>query len=242
MKKFIADPSFWSLFPQAAIGVLTVRDVDEAAKLTGEQAAEVAALLKSANAAAMGYLEKTLPLSQNRVVAVWREAYQRFPTKKGARCSIEALLKRVSKGEPVGAIAPTVDITNAVSLKYALPIGVENMAAFQGDLHLGVMAGGEDFLPIGSAEQDPPRPGELAYYDDAGVVCRCWNWRDGKRTAIKDATTAEFIAMECVEPERLDDLKAALDELAGLLERYVGAKVVSKGVVDSSCREIPISE
>ena len=146
MKKFIADPSFWSLFPQAAIGVLTVRDVDEAAKLTGEQAAEVAALLKSANAAAMGYLEKTLPLSQNRVVAVWREAYQRFPTKKGARCSIEALLKRVSKGEPVGAIAPTVDITNAVSLKYALPIGVENMAAFQGDLHLGVMAGGEDFL------------------------------------------------------------------------------------------------
>lgn len=48
--------------------------------------------------------------------------------------------------------------------------------------------------------------------------------------------------MECVEPERLDDLKAALDELARLLERYVGAKVVSKGVVDSSCREIPISE
>jgi DNA/RNA-binding domain of Phe-tRNA-synthetase-like protein len=74
------------------------------------------------------------------------------------------------------------------------------------------------------------------------VVCRCWNWRDGKRTAIKDATTAEFIAMECVEPERLDELKAALDELAGLLERYVGAKVVSKGVVDSGCREIPISE
>ena len=61
MKKFVAAPSFWSLFPQAAIGVLTVRDVDEAAKLTGEQAAEVAALLKSANAAAMGYLEKNAP-------------------------------------------------------------------------------------------------------------------------------------------------------------------------------------
>lgn len=216
MKKFIADPSFWELFPNAAIGVLSVSGIDEAAQLPPEQAAEVAELLKNANAAALAHLDDGVPLSQNRPVAVWREAYQKFPTKKGVRCSIEALLKRVSKGEPVGTIAPTVDITNAISLKYALPIGAD--------------------------QPDPPRPGELAYYDGTGVVCRCWNWRDGKRTAIKDATTAEFIAMECVEPERLDDLKAALDELAGLLERYVGAKVVSKGVVDSSCREIPISE
>jgi len=71
-------------------------------------------------------------------------------------------------------------------------------------------------------------------------VCRCWNWRDGRRTAVNDATTAEFIAMECVEPERLDDLKAALDELAGLLERYTGAEVVSKGIVNGDSREIII--
>ncbi len=46
--------------------------------------------------------------------------------------------------------------------------------------------------------------------------------------------------MECVEPERLDDLKAALDELAGLLERYTGAEVVSKGIVNGDSREIII--
>lgn len=242
MKKFIADPSFWELFPNAAIGVLAVTSINEAAQLPPEQAAEVAELLKSANANALSHLDEGVALSQNRPVAVWREAYQKFPTKKGARCSIEALLKRVSKGEPVGTIAPTVDITNAISLKYALPIGAEDMDAFDGDLHLGVMAGGEDFLPIGADEPDPPRPGELAYYDGTGVVCRCWNWRDGKRTAIKDTTTAEFIAMECVDPERMDDLKAALDELAGLLETYAGAKVVSKGVVDRAAREILIQE
>lgn len=242
MKKFIADPSFWELFPDAAIGVLTVKDVSEGAQLAPEQAAEVAELLKNANAAALAHLDEGVALSQNRPVAVWREAYQRFPTKKGARCSIEALLKRVSKGEPVGNIAPTVDITNAISLKYALPIGAEDMDAFDGDLHLGVMAGGEDFLPIGADEPDPPRPGEVAYYDAAGVVCRCWNWRDGKRTAVKGATTSEFIAMECVDPARMGDLRAALDELAGLLEKYTGAKVVSKGVVDSASREIVIQE
>ena len=39
MKKFIADPSFWALFPDAAIGVLTVKDINEAARLAPEQAA-----------------------------------------------------------------------------------------------------------------------------------------------------------------------------------------------------------
>ena len=242
MKKFIADPSFWELFPNAAIGVLSVTGINGAVRLSPDQAAEVAELLKNANSTALPHLDEGVALSQNRPVAVWREAYQKFPTKKGARCSIEALLKRVSKGEPVGSIAPTVDITNAISLKYALPIGAEDMDAFEGDLHLGVMAGGEDFLPIGADEPDPPRPGELAYYDAAGAVCRCWNWRDGKRTAVNDATTSEFIAMECVDPARMDDLRAALDELAGLLERYTGAKVVSKAVVDSAAREVMIQE
>lgn len=231
MKKFIADPSFWVLFPDAAIGVLTVKDMDEAAKLTAEQAAEVADILKNANAAALRHLDSSLPLSQNRSVAVWREAYQKFPTKKGARCSIEALLKRVSKGEPVGTIAPTVDLTNAISLQYALPIGVENMAAFQGNLHLGTMSGGEDFLPIGSEEQDPPRPGEVAYYDEKGVVCRCWNWRDGQRTAVTEDTVNEFIIMECIEPERVEELKQAMEELAGLLTRYTGATIHARGIV-----------
>ena len=38
-------------------------------------------------------------LSQNRAIAVWRDAFQRFKTKKGARSSIEALLKRVDRGQ-----------------------------------------------------------------------------------------------------------------------------------------------
>ena len=45
-------------------------------------------------------------------------------------------------------------------------------------------------------------PGELAYIDDAGAVCRCWNWRDGVRTALSDDSADAFLAIECVEPER----------------------------------------
>lgn len=37
--------------------------------------------------------------TQNEVIQEWRQAFSKFKTKKGARSSIEALLKRVSQGE-----------------------------------------------------------------------------------------------------------------------------------------------
>lgn len=241
MKKFIVDDAFLNLFPDAAIGVLAVRNMRESAALDEAQAAEVRALLDVANCAAKKYLTSDV-ISENHAVAVWRQAYQKFPTKKGARCSIEALLKRVLLQKPVGTIAPSVDITNAVSLKYALPIGAEDLDAFAGDLHLGVMAGGEDFIPIGADKPEPPLAGEVAYYDGAGVVCRCWNWRDGQRTCVQENTSSEFIAMECVEPERVDELRAAIDELAALLQKYLGAEITAKAIAGRACREIVIQE
>lgn len=72
---------------------------------------------------------------------------------------------------------------------------------------------------------------EVAYIDDAGAVCRCWNWRDGVRTALSDDSADAFLAIECVEPERMGDCQAAIDRLAELLERYLGATVVVKTLV-----------
>ena len=76
--------------------------------------------------------------------------------------------------------------SNIISLKYALPIGAEDLEKFEGDLHLGVANGNEPFLPIGKAENEPPLNREIVYKDDAGIVCRCLNWRDGIRTSITD--------------------------------------------------------
>ncbi len=231
MQKFIVDEAFWKIFPDARIAVLSLKDVNETAQLSEEEKKEIANMLEEANREAVRYVPNET-ISDNPVVQVWRQAYQKFPTKKGARCAVENLLKRVLHGNPVGSIVPSVDLTNAISLKYAFPIGVENMDAFVGDLHLGVMDGTEDFLPIGETKPEPPLKGEVAYRDDAGVVCRCWNWRDGQRTQVNDNTTNEFVAMECVEPERVEDLQKALDELAVLLPKYLGAKVLAKAIVD----------
>lgn len=241
MRKFIVDENFWKIFPTAKIAVLTVKNVKEFVQLDEKSAAEIKQLLDDANKKSKKYLPSDV-ISENPVIRIWREAYAKFPTKKGARCSIESLLKRVLHDHPVKTIAPTVDITNAISLKYAFPIGAENMDAFVGDIHVGIMKGGEDFWPIGSDKPEPPLAGEIAYYDEAGVICRCWNWRDGKRTEVTDETTTEFIAMECIEPERYSQLEEAIDELEDLLRRYVDAETMYKAILDKEHSEMNIQD
>ena len=178
MKSFITEDSFWELFPQAAVGVVIVEGMKPTAQIPQEDVDAIAALLDRANIDAERHLTSDT-ISENAPVKAWREAYRLFKTKKGARCSIENLLKRVLKGKPVGHITPAVDIYNTVSLTYALPVGGEDLHAIEGDLRLKVTDGGDAFLPLGEEADDPTLPGELAYIDDAGAVCRCWNWRDG---------------------------------------------------------------
>ena len=230
MGSFVAEESFWKLFPQASIGVVVATGMKSTSEIAGGDVDEIATLLKRANVDARRHLTSDT-ISENEPVKAWREAYRRFKTKKGARCSIENLLKRVLKDKPVSHITPAVDIYNTVSLTYALPVGGEDLHAIKGDLRLTVCEGGDAFLPLGEDADDPTLAGELAYVDDAGAVCRCWNWRDGVRTALTDDSTDAFFAIECVEPDRMEDCQAAIDRLAELLERCLGATIGTKVLV-----------
>lgn len=239
MKKFIIDEDVFKILPELNAGVLVLKNVQENKKMSLTQDKEIKELLNNANKEAKKYVPNET-ISDNDVVKVWRETYAKFPTKKGARCSLENLLKRVLHDNPVGSISPSVDITNAISLKYAFPIGAEDVDKLDGDLHLSVMKGNEKFLPIGSEKEEPPYEGEIAYRDDFGAVCRCLNWRDGIRTEITDDTKYEFIVMECVESDRLTDLENALDELSSLMCHYLDAQVVIKEIVNVDKNEIVI--
>lgn len=241
MKQFITEDSFWQLFPDAAIGIVVAEGMKPTDEVSPEDAAEIEQLLDRANKLAKRHLTSDT-ISENAPVKAWREAYRKFKTKKSVRSSIENLLKRVLKGNPVGHITPSVDIYNAVSLKYALPVGGEDIDTFEGDLRLGITEGGDTFLPLGENEHDDPTlPGELCYRDNAGAVCRCWNWRDGARTALTDTSKNAFLVIECVEPDRIEDCQAAINELADFVERYLGATITVKQLITSESRSAVIS-
>lgn len=223
MRSFILDESFLSLFPDAAIAVVLARGLDNTESACAPRREEIHRLLADAARESTRWLGAEV-FSENPVIAVWRAAYQKFKTKKGARCSIEALLRRIDKGTGIGSINPLVDLYNAVSLRFGLPCGGEDIDTFVGDLRLCLAQGGEDFTALGDETPDPALPGELIYKDDAGAVCRCWNWRDGQRTMLTERTRDAFLIIESVDPSRRSEVEEAAEALASLVREYLGGR------------------
>ena len=216
--KFIVKDDFWELFPDARIGIVICKGIDNTVK--DEQ--QYSDLLRHGEKECLKYLTDA-ELSKNDVIAVWRDAFSKFKTKKGARSSIEALLKRVYKGNQIGNINPLVDIYNSVSLKYALPCGGEDIDKFVGNICLTKATGNEEFITYGGEdENESPLPGEICYKDDKGAICRCWNWREGVRTMLTEETRNAFMIIELVDEKRTDDFHAALNELKELITSHLG--------------------
>ena len=239
MAKFIAEKSFWELFPDAEIGIVVLNDLDNTDAVYADHEV-IHDELAQANEAAVKWIPDS-PLSKNAVVAVWRDAFQKFKKKKGNRASIEALLARVDKGNFVGRINPLVDIYNAASLTYALPVGGEDLDSFVGDLRLTIsVEGGDKFMALGDEDNNPTLPGELCYLDDEGAVCRCWNWRDGQRTMLTEDTRNAFMIIESVDPARHDDVLAIMDQIAEKATEYLGAKVFAKKLITKDDPEMVI--
>lgn len=227
MSKFVIEKPVWDLFPELSVGIVVAKGVDNSDAKEEELKAELAAALEQANEDAKQYLTADV-FSENEVIAIWRKAYQKFKTKKGVRCSIEALLKRVSKGNAVSNINPLVDIYNVISLKYGLPCGGEDIDKFVGDLRLTqTVEGNDEFLALGDEENDNTLPGEVCYLDDAGAVCRCFNWRDGVRTMLTEKTTDAFLIIECVDPNRKDVMEKAIADLAEQIQSKLGGSVTT---------------
>ena len=219
MKKFIIEDDFWELFPNAKIGIITCNGIDNTIKDENQYKD----MISQGEKEALTHLTNE-EFSSNEVIKVWRDAFKKFKTKKGARSSIEALLKRVSTGKGLGTINPLVDIYNSISLKYAMPCGGEDMDKFIGDIRLTKATGDESFITLGSDKSEPPYEGEIVYKDDEGAICRCWNWRESVRTMLTEDTKNAFLCIELVDENREKEFENALKELSQLVEKNLGGK------------------
>ncbi|MBQ3437715.1 MAG: B3/4 domain-containing protein [Fusobacterium sp.] len=234
MKKFIIEEEFWSIFPNSKIGIITAYGLNN--KVIEQE--KFRALLDENAKIALTYLTNS-EFSSNPVIKVWRDAFQKFKTKKGVRASIEALLKRIHKGDSLPCINPLVDIYNSISLKYALPCGGEDIDTFVGNIRLTKATGSENFITLGSNENEPPYPEEIIYKDDAGAICRCWNWRESVRTMLTEDTKNAFLCIELVDQNRLKDLENALEELKRIIQENLGGDL-KISILDINKREISL--
>jgi len=234
MKKFVIENEFWSLFPSAKIGVIVCYGIDNTIK---DKEAYKNMILNSEKEA-LKYLQNA-EFSSNEVIKVWREAFKKFKTKKGARSSIEALLKRVHNGNQLGTINPLVDIYNSISLRYALPCGGEDIDTFVGDIRLTKAVGNENFVVLGTDKSEPPYEGEIVYKDNEGAICRCWNWRESVRTMLTENTKNAFLCIELIDEKRTEEFENALKDLEKAVQDNLGG-TCKVSILDINNKEVTI--
>ncbi|MEG2254026.1 MAG: phenylalanine--tRNA ligase beta subunit-related protein [Vagococcus sp.] len=224
MKKMIIDPTFFQVFPEGQVNLLVLNGIDNQIKESDEQYF-YDLLQKSAKEAHNHLTEDTF--TDNEVIAEWREAFRQFKTKKGARSSIEALLKRVSQDREFHPINPLVDIYNSISLTFAVPCGGEDIETIEGNLVLKKATGGESFRPLGAEEDAPALPEEIIHADDKGAICRSLNWREAQRTMLTENTKHAVLVIESIKPRQSKQADLAMAAMKQLVEDYFQIKTTA---------------
>ena len=180
------------------------------------------------------------PVSEIPEIRSWRTAYKGFGIKSTSyRSSVERLIRTLRRHGRLPRISNLVDLYNAVSVRYRMPAGADDLARVRPPLAFRYARPGDSFIRLGDAERadDPPKEGEVVYADREKVLCRRWNWYQDDRSATSPATRAAVLTVQSVLPEagaRLDD---AARELAARIGAHCGG-TVAWAVAD---RERPVT-
>ena len=204
----------WREFPGLVPGVLTVRGVTPDA--------DVNAAVARFQAIARERLMAT-EVSGFAEIQAWRRAFSQMGLKPTQyRSASEALLRRFSKEGDLPAILPLIDLCNAVSLAFATPVAVIDLAGIDGDLTVRHAAGDEVSLTFGG-ETEHPAPGEVIFVDDANRVhARRWCNRQTGYSAVREGTTDVLIVSEAMHEGGREDMQRLVSELAGSLRQVWG--------------------
>lgn len=153
--------------------------------------------------------------------------------------SIEAMLTRTSKGKGLPNISPIVDLGNAVSLKYMVPLGAHDIDTLDGDIEVRFSKNGDSFIPLGTEETEILEDGELIYSAGDNVRTRRWIWRQSEQGKITNESKNIFFPIDGFEDKNYDSVMSARDELASLLKEVFSCDV-KVGFIDKNNTEFEI--
>src|SRR5215467_1210690 len=151
---FEHDAAIWREFPALVPGVLFVEGITPSA----EVGSQVDAFNRRAATRLADSTESELPEIQ-----AWRRAFAAMGLKPTQyRCAAESLLRRFRKEGDLPRLHPLVDLCNAVSLAFAIPVAVFDVAQISGYLEVRRADGDELYLTF-SGESEHPVPGEVIF-------------------------------------------------------------------------------
>jgi DNA/RNA-binding domain of Phe-tRNA-synthetase-like protein len=221
-------------FPNYIRGVVVARGVNN----QGENQKLVELLRKVEQDATKD--ESLLEIKSHPRIASWRQAYADFGVNPNKfYCSIESLGRRARRGDQLPYINTLVALFNYFSLKHMVPSGGDDLDRVDGNLCLTLAKGDEPFTPFNSETIEHPAPGEVIYVDNAKVMCRCWNWRQGDQTKLTPTTANVAINVDCLPPVLRDEAEAITKELADLVREFCGGEI-NYFLLDNSQSEVEV--
>ena len=188
----------------------------------------------------MGQLEnrlKGINLKEYPELKLYRDAFNRVglnPNKYTG--SIEAMVKRVAKGNRLPSINPVVDLGNSISLKYILPMGAHDLDALEGEIAVRFSKEGDTFIPLGEEVSETLEDGELVYADAKRIRTRRWIWRQSDIGKIDENSKNIFFPIDGFQTNK-DKVNQAADELETLLKKYFQCQT-KKGFIDINNQEM----
>ncbi len=173
-------------------------------------------------------------------IAAWRQVYSRFGVKPNRYpCAAESLIRRIVEVGSLPRISALVDLCNAASLRYAIPVAPFDLANAQGDVIVRLASGSETYLAINAESPDAIPEGEVIYSDDStSVLSRRWNWRQADKGKVSLETTNLLITTEAVHVSGRDAVEGVLAELCEWIPVVLGGSL-QRDVLNA---EHPVSE
>src|SRR5215470_17090170 len=148
----------WHDFPELVPGIVVADGITPGVSL-GDRAAKFTTIASSRLA---DRAESELP-----EIRAWRRAFARMGLKPTQyRCASESLLRRFRKEGTLPRLHPLVDLCNAASLAFAVPVAVFDVAKLKGYLQVRHADGDEDYLSFAGDQEHPPA-GEVIFADQA---------------------------------------------------------------------------
>lgn len=224
--QIVMDPKVKENFPDARIGWL-VADLD--VRETHPYVEE----LKTTLVASLSRRDITEDnLTSQPDIANWRDVFRKMGVKPNKyRSTVEALAKRVLKGQNMWNISSVVDGYNCVTIFTFLAIGAFDTAHIDGDMVLRYGKAGDKFLPLGDEnEVIEVQPQNIVYADDSKVCSWLWCYRDTRLTGVTmDTKEALFIVDSAFTPHTVS-IQQGLDMLSEHLIK-MGCQPKSSGIV-----------
>ncbi|MFF8726358.1 B3/4 domain-containing protein [Streptomyces sp. NPDC015171] len=201
-----ADP-VRAAYPELSAGVLYAAGVGAPAD-TRQRAAVY-------TARALARLVRTTEGEFPEVLA-WRRAFSRMglrPTQY--RSASESLLRRLRKEGELPRIHPLVDLCNAISVAYAVPVAALDVDRISGPLlEVRPARGDETYTAFGGAVEHPA-PGEMTFVDSAGRAhARRWTHRQSGHSAVGTHTGRVLVVAEAMHDGGADVVAEVLKTIA----------------------------